>query len=108
MKITTNNHPRDLIALADMPEAARADFDYIEGEDQFSPRMFKYRGAWFDACEFTRIAKRSGRDWMAHTVDDDSPLLAWDGIQTDTYFSGVVLRYVGPDNEAVAIGRVYS
>lgn len=108
MQIITNNQPRELVCLADLPDRDRADFDYIDGDDQFTDRMVRYKGAWYDLSEFVRIVKRSREHigW-GHGVDDDSPLLAWDGIATDSYFSATVCRYAA-DGERVIMGRVYS
>jgi hypothetical protein len=111
MKLTikTNNHARELIPFADMPEKARKDFDYVVGDDEYTPRFFCYRGEWYDVDEFVRIvARKDYRGGFAYCADDDSALLRWDGIQTDTYFSGVVVRYVGDDADAIVCGTVTS
>ena len=106
--ITTNNRPRELKCLADLPSTARADFDYITEDDAYSPRLFAYRGTWYDANEFVRFQdaqawralSKSFRGSVAHQV--------WDGYQCDTYFSGIVLRYVpDTDYESVLVGRFY-
>ena len=108
MEIKTNNCPRGLVSVQDMPEKDRADFDYIDENAQFTARVFRYRGAWYDVNEFVRIVKRSaGNMGFCHGVDDDSPLLQWNGIQTDTHFSGVVVRYVD-GFERVIMGSVYA
>lgn len=109
MNITTNNQSRELVSLADIPVSAQSHFDYIEGDDQFTERLFQYRGAWYDTHEFVRIVKRSDVRTLGfgHTCDDDSPLLAWHGIQTNTYFSGVVVRYVDA-GERIIVGRIYA
>ena len=103
MNITTNNVPRDLIALADCPQSVQSDFDYIGEDEKYSYRIFKYLGEWFDSHEFVRIRKRSQASGFEHSVDEDSPLLAWHGIQTDSFFSAVVLKMV--DNDRIIVGR---
>lgn len=109
MKIITNNQPRELVCFHNLPESEQSDFDYIEGDDRFNPRFFKYKGAWYDSGEFIRIIERrdSYNGW-AHQADNDSPLLAWDGIQTESYFSGVLIKQVAEhDYESVIVGRYY-
>ena len=96
LTITTNHVPRELVALDQLPAKAREDFTYITGEDAWSPRLFKYRGAWYDSHEFQRIP--------------DTPLwrgerIRWDGYQSDTFFSGVVLQYADVSGETVIVGR---
>ena len=105
MKITTNNQPRDLVSFHDLPENVQSDFDYIEADAHHDLRLFKYRGAWHDVNEYVQIiARRDTYNGWAMQVDADSPLLKWDGIQSDTYFSGTVIKY-GDDCETVILGR---
>jgi hypothetical protein len=91
--IRTNHHPRDLVTWWDLPESARPDFDYIEGEDRCSPRLFCYRGDWYDLNQFFPLF--------------DHPDLPWHGYQGDCYFSGTLVRYC--DNfERVIVGSYLS
>jgi hypothetical protein len=96
MKIITNSHPRDLFCFWDLPEAAQPDFDYITGEDRYSPRLFRYRGAWYDTGEFFPIPDHP--DWRG---------LRWDGYQSDSYFSATLVRYVD-GGERVIVGRYWA
>lgn len=82
MKVTTNNVPRDLLPLSDVPENARGDFDYVNDDDAEANRFFQYCGRWYDANEFT-----------VWTGPKDSPLATWDGVQADTFFSAVAIRF---------------
>lgn len=85
MKIETNNIPRDLICFYDVPEGVEREYlDYIEGEDKYSLRIVKYKGAYYDVNEFECTPK-------------SELLCKWDGVKTDSYFSAVLLRYV-PDS----------
>ncbi len=98
-EIITNGQPRNLIALCDLAPAEAADFDYIKGEDVYSPRLFRYKGAVYDSNEFTAPSRE---------VPPERPFLAaWDGVQADTYFSGILIRYVD-DFERVIVGRYFS
>jgi hypothetical protein len=92
--VTTNHHMRPLEALADVPASVAAEFDYITGEDVWTPRLFQYRGEWYDVNEFT-------------VVQNNGELAAagWHGIQGDSYWTAHVVRYA-PDWENVIVGRV--
>lgn len=107
LTIKTNNVPRPILNAWDLTEKEKAEFDYIEfGEDCFN-QFFRYKGEVYDLGEFVRIeeyAKRSN-PWT-HTTDDKD-LLKWQGIQTDTYFSGIVIKYTD-DYESVIVGTAIS
>ncbi len=96
MKITTNNQPREIIEGYELIGDERKDFDYLDwnaiekGEDSAS--FFRYKGELYDLGEFTTTS---------HMV----PLHEWDGYQSETYFSGIVVKYSGPECEEVIIGR---
>lgn len=111
MEIVTNWQPRDLIAWNDLPEKARAEFDYVSDEsEQWQPRFACYRGQWVDCLDTQRIEPDNGRahpmGW-AMRVHPGSPLCHFDSVITDSYFSGMLFRFV--DNwERVIIGRFYS
>lgn len=68
----------------------RKEFDYLS-EDEFDEReFFKYRGVWYDLGEFMRL-------------DSNSPFdnNKWDGYSSDSYFSGVVVKYCYDGNVIV-------
>lgn len=96
MNVITNNKPRALLMWAELPEGIGAsEFDYVGDADRYEPRFFNYRGAWYDAFEFEYIS--------------DQPCYAplrgkWDGVQTDSYFFGVVVRW-HREFEFVIVGR---
>lgn len=98
MRVITNNVPRLLIDAYDLTPTERAEFDYLNwdaidaGED--SATFFRYKGQLYDLGAF-----------MAAT---SQPLSAWNGYQSDTFFSATVVRYVPDDRDYVVVGRVYS
>ena len=106
--VTTNNVPRPTIDSWDLTPEERADFDYLDwagieaGED--SATFFRYRGTLYDLGDFPRVTPQ----------DHANALSAWDGLITDSFFSGVVVRYVHgdpwiyPDYEYVVVGSVYA
>ena len=107
LTIRTNNHWHDLSSFYDLPESARSDFYYVDVEDHQNPRFVCYRGFWYDTHEFIRIHAMSNSDPHAMRPEADSPFDAWTGYQSDSFFSGVVLRY---DNEfeRIQIGRYFT
>jgi hypothetical protein len=109
--LTTNNQPRPLLAWAELPEKARAEFDYVEEPDQWSPRFVCYRGQWVDCHDAQRIEPDSGRvhrmGWAVR-VHPGEPLARFDALATDSYFSGLAWRFVGPFGDSVVLARFYS
>ena len=104
MKIKTNNVPRDLLSGYELTAKEKEELDYIENIDDCFNQFFRYRGEIYDTQEFVRIERRSQlSNPFCHGVDDDSQLLKWHGIQTDSFFSGVVIRYT-EDFEQIVVG----
>ncbi len=114
MQIITNNKPREVIRGYELTEKERAEFDYLAPEDLDMSRFIRYRGEVHPLSDFDRIVPWSRAVGFEHRADDDSPLLSWSGIMTDSYFSGLVIRWAKddctgePDFDRVIIGRVYS
>ena len=98
--IVSNYHWRDLLCGHDLPELARSEFDYclkpIDDDDDnqdgidgwYSPRFFHYRGWWYDVNEFQSLHNR-----FHCQVARDDPMHAWQGYQSDSFFSGILVRY---------------
>lgn len=87
MKIITNNHYRNILHAYDLTSKELADFDYLEeGEGSF----IRYKGRVWDIGEFMR-----------------TDLKDWDGISSETYFSGAVIK-LSEDGDTVKVGYVYS
>lgn len=91
MNITTNNRPRPLACLADLPAKVWADFDYVG--DEFDARFVQYKGYWYDVFDSQAITRELGFDQFK----------GWDGIVSETFFSGILFRLVGDDE--VVVGR---
>ena len=98
LTVKTNNKPRDLISAFELDTAKynklRKEFDYLTDQDFDSAMFFQYRDQIYSLADFIRT---------------EGELLArgWQGISTDTYFSGVVVKIV-ESCERVVVGRVYS
>lgn len=104
MDIITNNRARPLQSFLDLPVKARADFDYIGGADWFDLRFVQYKGAWYDVADVQAIRTAPGAP-VGLVVDKDSPLASWSGIQSETFFSGVLFKWV--NDYDVIVGRYY-
>jgi hypothetical protein len=101
LKVITNNVPRDILDGSDLTKKEREDFDYLDwakietGEDSAS--FFRYKGQAYDLGEFSS-------DWgITRGTGLPNDLSGWHGYQSDSFFSGIVVRYVN-DNEQVIVG----
>ena len=98
MKIKTNNQPRDVLTWYDLTPAEQKEFDYLEeGEGSF----FRYKNQMYDLGEFMRI----DANITPHPQRDGWE--KWHGYASDSYFSGVLVRYTS-DCEQVVVGMYYS
>lgn len=93
MKIVTNNQPRYMISFIELPEKVKADFDYVEEDEQYSDRFVCYRGGWYDVFEMT-------------TINGIASLDGWDAHMGETYFSGVLVKL--SDEDQVIMGRYWT
>ena len=91
MKIKTNNQPRDILAWYDLTPEEQKEFDYLkDGEGSF----FRYKGWVYDLEEFMRVD---------HTAIHGD----WHGYASDSYFSGMLVRYTS-DCDQVIVGSYFS
>jgi hypothetical protein len=105
LKIITNHVPREIIDAWSLTPADRAEFDYLDwpaiDDGRDSASFFRYRGQLYDIGEFSAtwgISRDSG-------LPDD--FAGWHGYMSDTFFSGVLVRYTS-DHESVVIGRFFA
>lgn len=93
--VITNNVPRDVLWGLELSEKERAEFDYLNPDELDYATFFRYKGEVYDLGEFMRI---------------DEPVSSifkgWDGYSSDSFFSGVLVRYV--DDGQIVVGRYYS
>ena len=92
MQIITNNKPRPMLALYELPPEAAKDFDYVLPDDG-SCRFVKYKGEWMDCFDMMR-------------VEHFANFKGWHGYASDSYFSGTLVRFV--DDDQVIVGRYFS
>ena len=91
MQIITNNIPRQLIYGYELTDKEKSNFDYLDNIDNHN--FVKYKGFIYDVSEFMS------------TYNMDS-LKGWDGYSSDSYFSGVLIKFI--DSDYVLMARYYS
>ena len=92
LTIETNGHYRELVDFCDLPEAVQIDNDWCDPED--GHMFFKYKGYWYPLSNFMRIA------------GDDPKLTEWDGMHSESFFSGVLIKLC-PYGDGVVVGSYY-
>lgn len=96
LTIKTNHQPRATLAWYELTAKEQAEFDYLDTDDARDGASFvRYRGWTYDLGEF--IYSR-----------DIADLHTWDGHRPDSYFSGVVFRYVNRDCEEIICGTYFA
>jgi hypothetical protein len=104
LTIITNNVPRDVIEAYELSKDEQKEFDYYDWDKieagEINPSFFRYKDQLYDIDEFMTTR-------MYGPIDLVVQLLDWDGIQTESFFSGILIKYV--DNfERVIVARYYS
>jgi hypothetical protein len=90
----TNTVPRNLIYGYELTEKEKEEFDYLSAEEIDSHEFFRYKDNVYDPSEFMR-------------TPENSELGKWDGYYGNSYFSGILIKYVN-DCEQVIVARYYS
>lgn len=107
MDIITNNVPREVVEAYELPIDVRDEFDYLDWtniEMGWDDRQFvQYKGQWYDLGDFISTTEPGlGLDAFKE----------WDGYVSDSFFSGVLVKYVNEDGrmdfEHVIMGRYFS
>lgn len=93
--IKTNNKPRPILYGYELTTKEKQEFDYLD--DIESASFVRYKGQVRDLGEFLIITKN-----MPFCNN------GWQGYSSDSFFSGVVIKYAPDDNETVIVGRYYS
>ena len=100
-KITTDNQWKNFAYRSDVPKKIlKSQFDYQNEEDS-QDGFFKYRNTWYHLDMFESLHSPWGPPPRS-----PSPLSKnWDGIHTDSAFSGVLIK-VSKDGEQYKVGTV--
>lgn len=102
LEIRTNHHPRPVVDAWELTPKERAEFDYLDwaaiekGEDSAS--FVRYRGELYDLSDF---------EWTGGLGAPDA-FKAWDGYRSDSFFSGLVIRYTDESCEYLVVGLYLS
>lgn len=91
MKIISNYHKIPLLHYWQLPEkwqkVAKSEFDWDKNLEEES-QMFIYKGNLYHMDNFPFYGKHS----MFGSLPD--PFIGWDSYENDSFFSGIVIRYV--------------
>ena len=88
VKIYTNWHKRELLYLWELSEAyqaeARETYDYTDPEEL---QYFVYRNVLYSLDDFMSLHNKF------YCPNPPGFMTGWDGYLTDSFFSGVLIRY---------------
>ena len=107
LTITTNNVPRKLLPFFELPDDVRKEFDYVSEGEYHEQRFAQFKGRYYDVFDTQGIrvqvpGRRVGWDMC---VSADSPLARWDAIISESFFSGVLFRFI---DDRVVVGSYCS
>jgi hypothetical protein len=91
LTIRTNGHYRPVLCWENLTTKECAEFDE---EVFYNSSFFRYRGWVYTLEDFMR-------------VDNNAPFTGWDGYHSDSFFSGVLVKYSNC-GDAVKVGRYWS
>jgi hypothetical protein len=99
--VKTNHVPRLVVDAYELRPAEREEFDYIDfhkvATGEATAEFVRYRGQLYDIGDFQYeggLAKGSSH-----------PFAGWDGFISDSFFSGILIRFV--DDDHVVMGTFY-
>lgn len=95
LTIITNNQSRDLLSWYDLTTQEKEYYLSLMEEDGLKEMdFFKYKGDIYLLSDFM-------------IIDCNSPLsdTGWEGYSSDSFFSGIVIKYAEYDNDKIIIGR---
>ena len=98
MKIITNHQPRNTLYYYELSPKERKEFDYLDTpEKQEQTVFFRYKKNTYDINQFMRTPQN-----VKHFID-------WDGYHGDSFYSGIVMKWVkNTDYEQVIVGLYLS
>jgi hypothetical protein len=95
--IRTNFHHYDVLYWWDLTKKEQREFSYLETEqEQQDASFFRYRGDVYDLSEFERVPPTFTTTLVRQHGEKTFPTdwKLWDGYQSDSFFSGILVRYV--------------
>ena len=104
LTIISNNQPRDIIYGWQLSEEERAEFDWIDSSDTLTwedVEFFRYKGWMYCLSDIMGIDQNAPAEFQN-----------WDGYVSETFFSGILVRYPREDwgdiGEGIIVGTYYS
>ena len=101
LTIKTNNQEHELFHFLDFNESEqqqlKIDYDWMEDDIETNFGFFRYQGEIYHLQDFTSL----------HGNNSSEEFKGWDGIASDSYFSGVIIKLT-EENDAVVVGRYFS
>jgi hypothetical protein len=98
MTIKTNRHHYPILNWVDLSPEEQSNFDYLNSEDrQAEAEFFRYRGNVYDLGEFIH----------PQSFNCETEFLKWDGYQSDSFFSGILIKFVD-GFESVIVATYFS
>ena len=106
-EIITNNHTRDLLYWHDLTDAEKQDHDWIPDDGQQDYQFFRYRGTIYCTAVFMSLHNTF---YTCNATREAFP--GWDGYLSDTFFSGILVRYpvdeFGDSQDGIIVGTFYA
>ncbi len=96
LNIQTNNQERPVIDWHDLTPKQQSEFDYASAEES---QFVIYKNWPYDVAEFMAIRQ--------DVRSPDNELSAWDGYSSDSFFSGVLIKFIS-GCDTVIMGRYTS
>jgi hypothetical protein len=92
INITVDDQDYEIVDAAAAPLQARTVFDYlpwtaIDDGSESASLVRRGDGTWFDLGEFERVDGAN-----------QPSLVGWDGWTADTFFSGILVRFLGAES----------
>ena len=86
LRIITNHHRRLMLYWCDLTPAEQGEFDWLDDPD--TADFFRFKGQVYCTQEFMRIEHHPNEEFSS-----------WDGYSSDSFFSGILVKYPYLDNE---------
>ena len=109
MKFTTNNKPREVIYGYQLTEKEYQDFDYLGeygSDDMCMAQFIRYKGEVYYLGDFVRIVQPGDPDYHFAHINWNNKYGDWEAILAETFFSGLVIKWVDDNYETVVVGSM--
>lgn len=101
VKIVTNNVPRFTIDGFELTDKEKREFEYYSAEDLNNSTFFRYKGHVYDLAEFSRIGKSVAPHPQREGWEN------WDGYLTDSFFSGILIKFPENNMHSVIVAQYF-